>query len=96
MEGVYRLPPYRGDGSEGSVQAMVQARAKRHPVHGSVRYLVRIEVRPREVVLWVNTFLLLNHSPLHIFGSRGNSTSAAKFSETHPHPSSFPCSARGS
>jgi hypothetical protein len=42
MEGVYR-----GDGSEGSVQAMVQARAKRHPVHGSVRYLVRIEVLER-------------------------------------------------
>jgi len=73
LEGVYR----------------VQARAKRHPVHGSVRYLVRIEVRPREVVLWVNTFLLLNHSPLHIFGSRGNSTSGSEVQRDTPPPLFF-------
>ena len=79
-----RVPPRPGEvGGQGvrrlsGLRLCVQARAKRHPVHGSVRYLVRIEVRPREVVLWVNTFLLLNHSPLHIFGSRGNSTSGSE------------------
>ena len=86
MEGVSATAEVRS----ASRQAVaVQARAKTEASGSRFCSLFGEDWGPREVVLWVNTFLLLNHSPLHIFGSRGNSTSGSEVQRDTPPPLFF-------